>query len=236
MPELKVMTYNVLHFADDKTKAPAAAAYAEVIRSLGADVIGLNETYDETKTSAFGGQAATVARLLGYRYYFAKAAMIRGVRPYGNSILSRRPILDARAVPIPDPSPRRFGGGYESRCVLLCTVDVCGEPVRFAVTHFGLNPDEQENAVRAVLPLIAPTRFVLMGDLNVTPDAPVLRPLLERLSDTAAFPSEQLSFPAQTPDRRIDYILTSADLTAVRAEIPPVVLSDHRPYFAELSF
>ena len=234
--ELSVMSYNVLHFADDRTGRPAAAAYAEIIRRLGADVIGLNETYDELRTAHYGPQAKTVAELLGFRYFFAEALELGEGRFYGNSLLSRYPIEDARSVPIPDPDPRGYSDYYETRCVLLCTVKAPGADVRVAVTHFGLNPDEQENAVRTLLPLIEKERFILMGDLNVPPEAPVLLPLRARLSDTArAFPGPRMSFPAEAPDRRIDHILVSPDWRVLSADIPPEILSDHRPYTARLA-
>ena len=233
--KLKIMTYNVLHFARDATNEPAAAAYAEVIRSLGVDIVGINESYDETRTSFYGPQAKTVAELLGWHWYFAEAVVLGQEGPYGNSVLSRFPLRNARSVPIPDPVPRRYTGYYETRCVLRCTADVNGTDLSLAVTHFGLNPDEQENAVKTVLDETEDRRFVLMGDLNVRPDAPVLSPIRARLADTAdAFRTPQMSFPAENPDRRIDYIFTSPDLRTRSAEIPPVVLSDHRPYVAEV--
>ncbi len=232
---LKVMSYNVLHFARDATGAPAAADYAAVIRASGADIVGINESYDETRTDRYGPQAKTVAALLGWQYYFAEALMLGPGNPYGNSILSRYPLHDARSVPIPDPDPHGYDDYYETRCVLRCTVQAGNVPVSLAVTHFGLNPDEQENAVRTVLAEAEDRRFILMGDLNVTPENPALAPVRARLTDTAAaFRTPQLSFPSDAPDRRIDYVFVSPDIKVLSAGIPAVVLSDHRPYVAEL--
>ncbi|MBQ7689355.1 MAG: endonuclease/exonuclease/phosphatase family protein [Clostridia bacterium] len=233
--KLKVMSYNVLHFEDDRTGKPAAAAYAEVIRRSGADIVGINESYDETRTSFYGPQAKTVAEELGWHWYFAEAIVLNEEGPYGNSILSRYPLKEMRSVLVPDPAPRKYDGYYETRCVLCCTADVDGTPVSLAVTHFGLNPDEQENAVRTVLEETKAERFILMGDLNVKPEAPVLLPLRARLTDTAeALGALQTSFPAAAPDRRIDYIFVSKDIRVLGADIPAVILSDHRPYTAEL--
>ena len=233
---LKVMSYNVLHFARAATGAPAAADYAAVIRAAGADIVGINESYDETRTDRYGPQAGTVAALLGWHYYFAEALVLGpGNNPYGNSVISRYPLRDARSVPIPDPDPRGYNGYYEMRCVLRCTVQAGDVPVSLAVTHFGLNPDEQENAVRTVLAEAEDRRFILMGDLNVTPEDPVLAPVRARFTDTAAaFRTPQLSFPSDAPARRIDYVFVSPDVKVLSAGIPAVVLSDHRPYAAEL--
>ena len=78
---------------------------------------------------------------------------------------------------------------------------------------------------------------MLMGDFNALPDATVLKPLYEKLNDTAAyFDGEKLSFPSDVPDRKIDYIFVSKDLTVVSADIPDIVASDHRPHTAEIEF
>jgi endonuclease/exonuclease/phosphatase family metal-dependent hydrolase len=74
-----------------------------------------------------------------------------------------------------------------------------------------------------------------MGDFNATPENPVLVPIKERMCDTAkAFDCEKLSFPSDKPEIKIDYMFTSEDISVLSADIPEIVLSDHRPYFAEI--
>ena len=103
------------------------------------------------------------------------------------------------------------------------------------VSHFGLNPDEHENARDTLAGLLEPERCVAMGDFNVTPESDILRPLRERMTDTAdAFTEPLLSFPSDAPDRKIDYIFASRDLAVLSADIPAVIASDHRPYTAVL--
>ena len=106
----------------------------------------------------------------------------------------------------------------------------------FLVTHFGLNPDEQENALQTVLPLLLPQRCILMGDFNVPPVDPALPPIRARMQDVDAFlPAGTMSFPSDKPRIKIDYIFTSPDYKVQTAVVPAVVVSDHRPYFAALS-
>ncbi len=45
-----------------------------------------------------------------------------------------------------------------------------------------------------------------------------------------------MSFPSDKPDRKIDYIFVSCDLTVTQADIHNVVASDHRPHTAVLEF
>ena len=103
------------------------------------------------------------------------------------------------------------------------------------VTHFGLNPDEQENAVKTVSASLADNKCILMGDFNVEPSNSVLAPIRSKMRDTAElFDSDKKSFPSDAPEIKIDYIFVTPDIKVVSADIPPVVASDHRPHVAEI--
>ena len=102
------------------------------------------------------------------------------------------------------------------------------------ISHFGLNPDEHENAARTVAEHIEDEKCILMGDFNVLPDSHILDPIRARMKDTAdVFPEPLLSFLADRPDRKIDYIFVSHDIQVMSADIPALALSDHRPYITE---
>ena len=217
-----VMTFNVSHFENMNTGEIDIGAYADFIRESGAAVVGLNEVFED--------QLGALAEALGWESFFALGCEIGG-RRYGNAIVSNLPLLEAQTVPIPDPEVPAYDGYYETRVLLSCAVEVNGANLYLCCTHVGLNPDEAENAVRTVLDNIRNERQILMGDLNLEPDDPLLAPVRERLNDTAPLIGETcLTFPSDTPDRKLDYIFLSSDLTAASADIPSLVLSDHRPY------
>ena len=223
------MSYNVLHFEKWRTGEIDYDAFADVIRQSGADVVGLNEVYGAG--DLYGAQAEKLAARLGWHAYFAEAFLDDDVYPFGNAIVSRFPIDEAQSIRVPYPEVRNGTAYYEPRCVLRAKI--AGHT--FLVTHFGLNPDEQQNALETVLPLLADTRCILMGDFNVSPDNAVLSPIREAMQDLDAFlPQGTMSFPADTPHSKIDYIFTSRDYTVRAAQVLPVVVSDHRPYCAEL--
>ena len=227
---IKAVTFNIQHCAVFPTGKIDFDAFAEKIRSFDADVIGLNEVRGKGARKDYQAQAQILAEKTGYRYYFARATEIGRGNPYGNAVLTRLPIMRCETVPIPDPVPRRYGGYYETRCLLKMTL---AQPdATFLITHFGLNPDEQENALRTVLENIGDGNTVLMGDLNVTPDNPLIARLREEMTDAAeaAAPGDPLlTFRADAPDRKIDYIFTKGNITAKNCRIVPGVLSDHLP-------
>lgn len=230
---IRLMSYNIKHCRNEQTHEIDFDAVSDVIRRSGAEIVGLNEVYDEPAAHRFGRQPQELARRLGFNAFFAQAIVASGC-PYGNALLTRFPILDARVIPIPDPEPRAYNGYYESRCILLADLDVPGG-LRVCVSHFGLNPDEQENAVRTACDAVRDRRFILMGDMNMTPENPLLNPLRARLFDTAErFPTPLLSFPSGEPECKIDYIFTSPDLSVCSADIPAELVSDHRPHVAEI--
>ena len=230
------MSYNTQHCLNCMTGRIDFGAFAKVVADLGADIAGLQEIRSlGTDEKEYADQTGKLAELTGFNGYFAKAISFGGTEPYGNALLSRYPILSAQTILIPDPEPRMYKGYYETRCVLKAELDVPGG-LTVLVSHFGLNPDEQENAVKTVESLITGSRTILMGDFNVKPDDMLLKPIREKLFDTAAAFSvwdTGLSFPSWKPDRKIDYIFTSKDISVTGAEIPACVVSDHRPYIAD---
>lgn len=232
--ELKIMSYNVLHCENYITKKIDFDAFAKVIRESGADIIGLNEIRGKGIIPGYTAQAKALAERLGYHFYFARAIFVRGTSPYGNALLSRYPIKNAETIMIPDPETRNGTHNYETRCVLKAEIDVEGG-LNVLVTHFGLNPEEQVNAVKTVCDNLPTERCVLMGDFNATPENPVLESIRERMFDTAKlFDTDKLSFPSDKPEIKIDYMFTSRDIDVLSADIPEIVLSDHRPYISRI--
>ena len=237
--KLKVMSFNVQHCCNYVTKEIDYDVMVKAIRDCGADIVGLNEIYGAGEAEDFEPQAQILAEKLGYHYYFAKTIEVFEDQssPYGNALVSRYPLVSAETIMVPDPAEPRTGTNwYETRCMLKAKIDV-GGGLTVCVMHFGLNPDEQINAVQTAVENTEDTACVLMGDFNVRPENPVLDPIRERMHDTAdEFEGERLSFPSPAPVRKIDYLFTSKDIKVCSADIPAIVASDHRPYIAEIEW
>lgn len=231
---MKIMTFNTQHCLNYLEQKIDFAVMAKAILDCGADIVGLNEMRDQGTHRDYTPQVDTLSALTGLPHFvFAKAIEFTGKGPYGNGLLSRYPILEAESIPIPDPEPRKYDGYYETRCVLKAKL---AGGITVLACHFGLNPDEQENAVSTICQHLAAEKCILMGDFNVLPEDPVLDPIRARMKDTAdLFGHPLLSFPSDAPDRKIDYIFVSKDVEVLTADIPAIVASDHRPHTAEIT-
>jgi endonuclease/exonuclease/phosphatase family metal-dependent hydrolase len=235
MTSTTLMTFNTQHCANFHTNKIDYETMANAIKECNPDIVGLQEIRGKGVSPDYEAQTEILAELCGMKYcFFAKALDVGGNNPYGNALLSKIPIVSAEIIPIPDPNPRKYNGYYESRCILKARLE---NGLLVLVTHFGLNPDEQENAVNTVLSHIEKEQCILMGDFNVKPDNPTLVPLRERMTDLAtAFDAPKLSFPSDNPTIKIDYIFVSPDIQLIEADIPELIASDHRPHVAEIKF
>ncbi len=233
--KIRLMSYNIQHGNDYKNKTGINLnQIAEVIRSLDPDIVGLNEVRGRGEREDYTAQAEFLGASLGYHAYFGRSIYVDGVNPYGNAVLSKRPIVSASVNRIPDPIPR--DNHVESRTVLRAEIELSNG--RFAVyaSHFGLSRAELEHAASTALTLTRDESlpFALMGDFNMTPSDPLLSPLYDILNSTSPFTDEKLSFPSDNPTEKIDYIFTSKNVHIIFADIPAVEASDHRPIIADV--
>ncbi len=229
---MKIMTFNTQGCRNYLTRSMDIALMAETIKKQEPDIVGLNEMRGEGPRPDYTEQVQMLAELTGMPYYyFGNAIMVDGTNPYGNGLLSKYPIESVEKIIIPDPVERIENGRYETRCVIKAKI----KGLTVLISHFGLERDEQLNAVKTVVEHLETENCIFMGDLNMTPDDPLLLPIQERMQDTAIlFGNSLLSFPSDAPTMKIDYIFISPDLKAIDADIPAIVASDHRPHTAVL--
>ena len=231
---MKIMTFNTQHCQNFISKRIDYEAVADLIKTYDPDIVGLNEIRGKGHAEGFEAQTEILSSLTGLPYhYFAKAIDCGDGNPYGNAVLSKMPLLSAEVIPIRVPDECRFTDRYyEDRCILKVKLE---NSYTVLITHFGLNPDEQEYALQVILENTLNEKCILMGDFNVTPDSYIIKSIRERMTDTAEmFIKPLLSFPSDAPERKIDYIFVSRDITLLSADIPDIIVSDHRPHTAEI--
>lgn len=232
--KLNIVSFNTQHCRNFISGNVDYGKVAQLFKGLDADVIGLNEMRGEGTYNGYEAQMEKLAELMGYYYFFAPAISFEGKNPYGNGLLSRYPITSAEIIPIPDPAEKTGKLYYETRCILKAKLDVAGG-LTVLVSHFGLNDDEHVNAVNTLLPALEEKKCIFMGDLNTTPEEPVLDVIRARMHDTAEeIGACKLSFPSDKPEIKIDYIFTSNDIKVDFADIPEIIVSDHRPYIVKI--
>lgn len=226
---MKVMSFNTQHCNNFLTQTIDFDVMAKAILAFDPDIVGLNEMRGAGADAEYTAQTEKLAQLTGMPYYYFAPAIHLAEGPYGNALLSKIPLKSVETVMIPDPTKTPY---FETRCILKAEL---ANGVTVLVTHMGLSPEEEHNAVQTAVKTVTDRKCILMGDFNMTPDDETLAPLFERLTDTAAyFDAPKMSFPSDNPDRKIDYIFVSKDVKVLSADIPAVIASDHRPYVAEL--
>lgn len=243
--ELRIMTYNILHGADyargrrEGRETIDLAGVAAIIRSIGADVCGLNEVRGSGKTVGYTAQADAIGANLGFQHVFGRSILVHGTEPYGNGLVSRYPIRDTEVIPIPDPMVCGVvPPEVESRSILRCVLAMPenGKTLTVFATHFGLTLPERENAAVLAEKLFSAETgpAVLIGDFNTSPHEPVLRSLRQNFRTVGDL--RVCTYPADKPDVRIDYIFLNRFVTLRRHGIGPRSSSDHFPIWADIAF
>ena len=231
---MKIMTFNTQHCSNFYTGDFDYQLMADTINKCKADIVGLNEMRGKGNDENPISQEQILSELTELKYhYFAKAIDVNDEYPYGNAFISKYPIISAETIMIPDPVEKSGGKWYETRCLLKAKLE---NGITVLVTHFGLNPEEQKNAVSTVMENLEDEKCILMGDFNVKPDNEVLKPIYEKMKDAGELiKGNGFSFPSDNPIEKIDYIFVSKDIELVEAEIPEIVASDHRPHTATIN-
>ena len=166
--------------------------------------------------------------------YFGEAIKVKGLAPYGNAILSKKPVKSAETIKIPDPETKNEKVNYETRCVIKAVIEENGKDIMFLVTHMGLGISERKNAVKTICEIADSTDLpvILMGDFNACPDEDTLKPLYERFADTLGNESVN-TFPSDNPEIKIDYIFFRG-LECKNTKVINEVVSDHLPIITEV--
>ncbi len=204
---------------------------AQVIREVGAPVIGLQEVNWRPEQELGGeSQAEFLAHLPGYEA-IAGSNLIEHRGHYGNMLLTRYPVLAVRRHSI-------LYRAREPRGVVDVSLDIAGQRLRVMVTHFGLSLRERRFQANRLVELIAqaaPEPVLLLGDLNDWIwGSPTIAPLLAACDPTRA----PASFPSVWPLFALDRIVTWRVGAPLRVYAHRSATarwaSDHLPVVAEI--
>ena len=219
--ELVLMSYNVRNGKgmDNKRNLNRTAA---VIRAARPDVVALQEIDSVTRRSEGNDVAAVLGRKCSMYHTFSKAIDYDG-GGYGVALLSREKPVAVQRFALP--------GREEARTLLYVEFE------QYAVvsTHLSLTAEDRMASLAVIdsVATMCTKPIYIAGDWNATPESAFGRALGEKmqyLTDTKA-----CTFPADSPDRVIDYIVAPHDqaVEVLRREVVnEPMASDHRPIIA----
>lgn len=236
---LRVMSYNI-HVGVGMDKKLDLARIAEVIKRHRADIVGLQEVDRGVERTGRVDEIRELARLTGMDYAFAHNLDYQGGQ-YGVAVLSRFPIL---AI-----DHQRFANRRERerRGFIRVEVEVEGRRLNFVTTHLDYQLldgriFETEQLLKALEDVRGPV--IVAGDFNEEPPGGAYEMMLKAgFADgwTGAGSQDStagLTYPADKPAKRIDYIFyrnLGEDVQAA-ASVPDTLASDHRPLVVTLKF
>lgn len=199
---LRFMSYNV-HNAKGMDGVMDPGRIAGVIREAGADFVALQELDSVTVRSGRRDILKELADSTGLFGIFGGAIDYDGGR-YGIGILCKEPPLWKEVIALP--------GREEKRCLLVAGF----KDFVFCCTHFSLTAQDRSASAKKVIERLKDTDrpVFLGGDLNTLPEGEAVGLLLGKDVKTGGaflslLPGFDFTFPADKPDRCIDYILGS---------------------------
>jgi endonuclease/exonuclease/phosphatase family metal-dependent hydrolase len=233
--EIRVLVYNI-HAGKDAAGADNLARVSDLVRRTRADVALLQEVDRGTRRSGQVDQPDVLARGTGFAVAFGKTLDYDGGE-YGIAVLSRWPIAQQTLMRLRvEPPQRRSGGSYEPRGAQRVSVRAPTGELVLINTHLDASREDhyRRQEVRPVLALArdAGSHLLVGGDFNSTPDSDVQADVRAgglRDAWLACGRGDGLTYPADAPVKRIDYLYLTAAMTCTRAEVLETSASDHRP-------
>lgn len=231
---LRVMTYNI-HVGVGMDKKLDLQRIADVINREHPDLVGLQEVDRGVKRTEGKDEIAELAALTNMKYAFAHNIDYQGGQ-YGVAILSRFPIgaIDHRKF-----ENRREA---ERRGMIRVEVNAGGKTINFVTTHLDYQFDdgrlfEAEQMLRFLQDVKGP--LIVVGDFNDEPSGTTYKLVAQSLDDAwvrSRAKDGGLTYPADKPVKRIDYVFTrQSDRTKTKkAWVVNSLASDHLPLVVDL--
>ncbi len=222
--QLRVLSYNIRN-GKGLDNVTSYRRIADVLLRAQADVIALQELDSVTQRSKQEDVLKNLAELTGMYKVYAPAIDFNGGK-YGVGVLSKEKPLSFRYLSLP--------GREEKRVLLLVEF----ERYFFLCTHLSLTEEDRLTSASMISNEVARSNkpVILAGDLNDHPTSVFMKSLQEQWKLLSV---EANSYPADNPDRCIDYILTrKQDPFKAKSSmvIDEPMASDHRPVLVVLEW
>jgi len=193
----------------------------------GHDIVGLNESDPGSLRSGFTNQTHYLAQRGGFAYWSHQPnRRVGGVASSANGLLSKLEPVEVHDHPLP--------GRVRGRGVLVAQFGNGDDGLTVAVAHLSLGAGSRASQLSFISELLHDhPHAILMGDFNCDPDRPEMQTLYKR---TRLQPPSLCvpTFPSWRPQRAIDHILTTSDLSVASMEAFAAAQSDHLAIAAEI--
>lgn len=227
---IRILAYNTHHGAglDGVLDLERIGA---LIRSVNPDLVTLQEIDQVVDRTGEVDQPQTYGELTGMEALFGEFMPYGGGR-YGMALLSRLPVSEWENILLPP--------GAEPRSTLAARVTLAnsGREVWIAGIHFYRTEEERLAQARTTVEFFAEEEIpvFLAGDFNSQPGTAVMTFLEEEWANPAKA-GTPFTFPADGPEREIDFILVrpkSGFRVLEYRVLDESVASDHRPILMQV--
>lgn len=262
--QVRMLCYNIAHgrgLAESNWRGGSVAErrerldeIAELLDQSNADIVVLNEVDFDCSWSDQVDQARYLAARSGYRYICEQrnvdVRLLNWTWRFGNAVLSKFPLDTSREIDYPAYSEFESLLAGKKRGV-ACGVEYGAHDFTIAAVHLSHRDESIRNQSAAMLAELASDGqpVVLAGDFNSTPSRFPEHVAeqdggnaIETIDETGRFVRSpwdlpkihELTFPAETPARVIDWIMIPANWRFQEYQALAEQLSDHRPVMADV--
>lgn len=240
---IRVLVFNI-HAGKNAGGEDNIADVARLVRSTSADVVLLQEVDRGTNRSGRVDQLQALMDATGFGGAFGQSLDYDGGQ-YGIAALARSGFIYRETLALPvTPIQERAGGSYEPRSALLAVAVSKLGRLQTLNTHLDASAadsyrrQEVEGVLNVVRARVSPqTPMLVGGDFNSEPDSAVVRRIRDtglRDAWTECGQGDGLTYPADAPTKRIDYVFLAGTLRCTAAEVIDTRISDHRPLLVTL--
>ncbi|MGX5817225.1 endonuclease/exonuclease/phosphatase family protein [Chitinophaga lutea] len=237
--KLRLMQYNMRH-GEGTDGVVNLQRIADVIRASKAQVVVLNEidrNYDPR--SNYVDQLAWLASELGMYYEFQKttwkspiAASGNKERQFGHGVLSKYPIGDS------SQQGRWIYADYSTHYMglLKVRISVNANPLYVYITNLGSTAAERLSQAQEMMSYVTPpnhTWKVIAGTISDIPGSAPVGEITASFTDVFSGQTAY-TYPANAPDRRVDYIFVKSPVAASNASVISSLASTHLPIICDI--
>jgi len=220
---LRIMSYNIRN-CKGMDNVVDFDRVADVINRAAPDVVALQELDSVTQRYADVYILKELADRTAMHFTFAPAIDFQGGK-YGIGILSKEVPLSVKQIPLPGEEERTFLITEFSNYYLCCT-------------HLALEEEARGVSVLTILEAVKDIKkpLILAGDMNAEYGSAEQIALSKKF--TILNDHTQNTFPADNPDRCIDFIYgynNGYSYIVIGGEVlEETIASDHRPLFVDV--